>query len=111
MKRIIYIVFVAWVLSLVPATNACAQGSAGKIETPKERKARLEREAAARKRRQQEEAAKRKRDQEETVKKKREQEAREQEECKKRLSSCERVWHVFRMTMASMALLMRRAGL
>jgi len=50
MKRILYIVFAAFVLSLVPASYACAQtGSAGKIETPKERKARLEREAAAKK--------------------------------------------------------------
>ena len=79
MKRILYIVFAAFVLSLVPASYACAQtGSAGKIETPKERKARLEREAAAKKKRDQEAAAKRKR----------EQEAREQAECAARLRSC-----------------------
>ena len=79
MKRILYIVFAAFVLSLVPASYACAQtGSAGKIETPKERKARLEREAAAKKKRDQEAAAKRKREQAAREQAAREQAAREQ---------------------------------
>ena len=89
MKRIIYIIFAAFMLTLVPASYACAQtGSVGHIESPKERKARLEREAAAKKKREQEAAAKRKREQEEAAKKKREQEAREQAECEARLRSC-----------------------
>ena len=78
MKRIIYIVFAAFVLTMVPATYACAQndrtGSAGHIETPRERKAREAREAEARKRKQQQEAAAR-RQREEEARKKREAEA------------------------------------
>ncbi len=74
MKRIIQVLFAAFVLTLVPATYASAQtGSERHIETPLERKARLEREAAAKKKKQQEAAAKKKR--EEEARKKREQEA------------------------------------
>lgn len=74
MKTIVKVIFAAFVLSMVPATYASAQtGSERHIETPKERKERLEREAAAKKKKQQEAAAKKKR--EEEARKKREQEA------------------------------------
>ena len=79
MKRIIYIVFAAVVLTMVPATYASAQGHVGRIETPKERQARLNRESAEKKKTQQQEAA---------AKKKREQTARVQAECNARLRSC-----------------------
>ncbi len=55
MKRIIQILLAAFVLTMVPATYACAQY--GHIETPRERKAREAREAEARKKKQQQEAA------------------------------------------------------
>ncbi len=91
MKRIIQILLAAFVLTMVPATYACAQndrtGSAGHIETPRERKAREAREAEARKKKQQQEAAARR--QREEARKKREAEAaaqrqREEEARKKR---------------------------
>lgn len=81
-KRIIQILFAAFVLSMVPGTDASAQnnntGSAGHIETPRERQARLEKErkkkeAAEKKKREQEVAARRQR--EEETRKKREAEA------------------------------------
>jgi formylglycine-generating enzyme required for sulfatase activity len=72
MKTIIKILLAAFVLSLTPTTYVSAQT---KIETPAERRARLEREAAAiRKKQQQENATKRQR---EEAKRKR-QEAEEQ---------------------------------
>ncbi len=49
MKTILKLLLAAFVLSLVPTTNVCAQK---KIETPAERNARLEREAAAKRKRQ-----------------------------------------------------------
>lgn len=79
MKTIIKILLAAFVLSVTPTTHVSAQT---KIETPAERKARLEREAAEKKERQKQEAASR-RQQEEASRKKREtkeQTTREQAE-------------------------------
>ena len=83
MKRIIFIVLSALVLTMVPATQASAQY--GHIETPKERKEREAREAEARKKKQQQEAAAR-RQREEEARKKREAEAaaRRQREAEER---------------------------
>ena len=53
MRTILKILLAVFVLSLTPTVYVCAQGH---IETPAERKARQEREAAAKKRRQQQEA-------------------------------------------------------
>ena len=50
MKTILKLLLAAFVLSIVPTTYICAQGH---IETPAERKARQEREAAAKRKRQQ----------------------------------------------------------
>lgn len=66
MKTIIKFLLALFVLSVLPTTYVVAQ--VGHIESPLERKARLEREEAARKKKQQQEAA---------ARKKREQEARE----------------------------------
>lgn len=76
MKTILKILLAVFVLSLTPTTYVCAQGH---IETPAERKARQEREAAAKKKRQQDAAARQQR--EEAERKRREAEeqaAREQ---------------------------------
>ena len=90
MTTIVKILLAVFMLSLVPTTYVCAQGS---IETPAERKARQEREAAAKKKLQQDAAARRQR--EEEARKKREaeearkkQEAEEEAACKERLASC-----------------------
>ena len=70
MKKIIKVMLAVFVLSMVPTVQVAAQ--IGHIETPKERKAREAREAAAKKKKQQEAAAKKKR--EEEARKKREAE-------------------------------------
>ncbi len=80
-KRIIQILFAAFVLTMVPVAYASAQtGSAGRIESGKERQARLEKER--KKKQQQEAAAKKKR--EEEARKKREEEARKKREAEER---------------------------
>ena len=108
MKTILKILLAIFVISLTPSTYVCAQGH---IETPAERKARQEREAAAKKRRQQQEAAAQRQREEEARKKReaeeqaareqaareqaareqtaREQAAREEKDRKLRLNSCE----------------------
>ncbi|MBQ8656315.1 MAG: SUMF1/EgtB/PvdO family nonheme iron enzyme [Prevotella sp.] len=75
MKTIIRFLLALFVLSMMPTTYASAQG---KIESPLERKARLEREAAARKKREQEAAARKRREQEAREQAAREQAAREE---------------------------------
>ena len=77
MKLVIRILFAAFVLTLMPTVSAQAQG---KIESPLERKARLEREAAARKRKQQQEAAAQRQREEEARKKAEAEEAARQQE-------------------------------
>ena len=68
MKSLFKILLAALILSLTPTVYVCAQGH---IETPAERKARQEREAAARRKKQQQEAAAR-RQREEAERKRRE---------------------------------------